>query len=86
MYQDQLFFSGPLNSASAENAANYHVMQKIAKKKTVNVKVVSATYSAASNSVTLVLHNPTPGKPYQMMVSGLVGADNEPVATFVTNL
>ena len=44
MYQDQLFFSGPLNSASAENAACYHVMQKIAKKKTVNVKVVSATY------------------------------------------
>ncbi len=86
MYRDQLFFSAPLDSASAGNTAHYHVTQKITKKKTVNVAVLTATYSAANNSVTLVLRKPAPGKALQVMVSGLVGANGAPLGTFATEL
>ena len=69
------FFGAPLDATSAENIGNYHVTQKISKKKTANVRVVAATYSAGNNSVTLTLGNPKPGKAMQVTVSGLVGAD-----------
>ena len=62
------------------------ITQKISKKKTANVRVVAATYSAGNNSVTLTLGKPTPGKALQVMVSGLQGAGGTPVGTFVTNL
>ncbi len=86
VYHDQLVFSAPLNVASAQNTANYHVTQKITKKKTANVAVLMAIHSAGNNSVTLTLHNPTAGKALQVMVSGLVGADGEPLGTFATGL
>ena len=83
---DRLVFSAPLDAASAGNRNNYHVTQKITKKKTVTVPVVAATYSTSNNSVTLTLRNPTPGKPLQVTASGLVGADGAPLGTFVTDL
>ena len=86
MHQDQLFFSAPLETALAQSTGNYHVTQKISKKKTANVPVKLATYNAGNNSVTLTLGNRKPGKPIQVTVSGLVGADGVPVPTFTTEL
>jgi hypothetical protein len=83
---DELFFSGPLDPNSAGLTSHYQVTQKISKKKTAAVAVVSATFSATNNSVTLVLNNAKPGKPLMVTVSGLRGPGGEPVASFVTDL
>jgi hypothetical protein len=50
------------------------------------VRVLTVLYNAGSNSVTLVLASPKPGKPMQVAVSGLRGANGTAVASFVTNL
>ncbi len=74
VYHGVLDFTAPLAAASAGIASHYHVTQKISKKKTLTVPVLAAMYSPSNNSVTLVLHSPTPGKALQVMVSGLLGA------------
>jgi hypothetical protein len=86
MHTDLLVFSGPLDAATAQNTGNYHVTQKISKKKTANVRVLSAMYSAGTHSVTLILASPKAGKPLQVAVSGLKGADGTPMGPFVTGL
>ena len=85
-YHDQLFFSAPLDAASAQSLGDYQVTQRITKKKTAKVHVLAATYSAGNNSVTLTLGKPTPGKALLVMVTGLKGAGGTPVGTFVTSL
>ena len=71
---------------SAQNLGNFHITQKITRKKTAKVKVLAASYSASNNAITLTIGKPTPGKALQVMVSGLLGAGGTPVGTFVTNL
>jgi hypothetical protein len=85
-HSDQLFFTAPLDPGSAQNAGNYRVTQKLSKKKTATVRVVTAMYSSGNSSVTLTLKNPAPGKPIEVAVSGLKGADGTPVTSFDTNL
>jgi hypothetical protein len=79
-YGDVLVFSAALDTASAQNPSNYHVTQTI-KKKTKTVRVVSATYSAATHAVTLSFGNKKPGKGLQVAVSGLLDARGAAVKT-----
>jgi hypothetical protein len=51
-----------------------------------NVPVLSATYNAGNNSVTLVLGKSTTGKPFTLTATGLLSAGGDPVATIVTSL
>jgi hypothetical protein len=82
----QLTFSAPLDAGSAQATSNYHVTQAINKKKTAVVPVLTAVYSASNHSVTLTLGKLKPGKPLQVMVSGLRGAGGALVGSLFTNL
>ena len=82
----QLTFSAPLDAGSAQATSNYHVTQAINKKKTAVVPVLTAVYSASNHSVTLTLGTLKPGKPLQVMVSGLRGAGGALVGSLITNL
>ncbi len=86
MYHGQIFFTAPLDPTTADIAGNYHVTQKISKRKSFTVPVRAATFSAAKNSVTLVLGTPKPGKAMQVTVSGLRGAGGTLVGTFIVGL
>jgi hypothetical protein len=85
---EQLFFSAPLDTASAQTATHYQVTQAISRRKTTRVPVVAAKYSAGNNSVTLTLGGSRPGKPLMLTVSGLrgAGAGGLAVAPFSTKL
>ena len=85
-YRGQLFFSAALDAAAAQITSNYHITQSIRQNKTANVPVRTATYSAATDSVTLILSKPKPGKALQAMVSGLLGAGGAAVGGFTTKL
>jgi hypothetical protein len=83
---DQLFFSAPLDAASAQNTSNYHVTQVVSKKKTRGVPVIAATYNSGNHSVSLTVGKYKPGKPLQVRISGLVAADGRAVGAFETTL
>ena len=57
-YHDELDFTAPLAASSAENLGNFHITQKITRKKTAKVKVLAAVYSASNNSITLTISQP----------------------------
>jgi hypothetical protein len=83
---DELFFSGPLNATVAQNTGNYHVTQKLSKRRTVVVPIRSATYNAGNNSVTIVLAHSRIGKALHLKVSGLFGAGGAPVPTIAMTI
>jgi hypothetical protein len=85
-YGDQLVFSGPLDLASAQNPGNYRVTVSAGKKKTKTLRVVQASYNAATNTVTLNLGKTKPGKGVQVTVSGVLGADGTPLGSFTAGL
>jgi plastocyanin/uncharacterized protein YjdB len=84
----QVGFSTALSVASASNIGNYNVVQPGATKRAhpTVVKVKSALYSAATNSVMLTLGKFNAKKPLTLTASGLIGATGTPAATIVTKL
>jgi hypothetical protein len=82
----ELIFSAALDATNAENVAHYQVTQPGKKGKTSIIPVLTATYSSATNAVTLTLGNFNQKKPLQLTATGLTGSSGAAVATVVTIL
>jgi exo-beta-1,3-glucanase (GH17 family) len=83
---DELFFTAPLDSASAQNRGHYHVTQKIGKKRVLTVPVRSATYDPADNAITIILARSRRDEVVHLTVTGLAGADGLPVAALTMTI
>jgi hypothetical protein len=81
-----LNFSGSLGAADAQNVAHYHVTQMARRGRMTAVPVLSATDSAAGNSVSLILGGFKKNKPLQLSATGLTGANGTMVAPIMTTL
>jgi uncharacterized repeat protein (TIGR01451 family) len=77
-------FKSALSAGSAQSTGNYHVTQKISKKKTKTLAVTSATYS--NDTVTIGIGGFQNGKPTQAMIVGLVGANGAPISQISTSV
>jgi len=82
----ELVFSSALDAGTAGNVAHYLVTQPGKKGKTTVIKVKTATYNPANDSVALTLGTFKTNKPLQLTATGLTYAGGTPVAQVVTEL
>jgi hypothetical protein len=84
----QLFFSGPLDAGAAETIGNYQVTQPGRARRSARklIPVLAASLDPGGTSVSLILAKANPTKPLTLTVTGLLSANNTPVATIVTRL
>ena len=82
----EIVFSGALDFGTAQNTGNYHVTQKISKKKTKAIPVLVASYNMNNDSVTLLLGPSKAGAAMQLTIAGLFGSNGEPLATSIIEL
>jgi hypothetical protein len=83
----QLTFNMPLSASLAADARNYHVVQTtwVRRPRRHAIPVRSARYNPASNSVILAMGPVRRGKPLNLTLRGVVGAETA-VATIITPL
>ena len=81
----EFLFSGALDTDLAQSTGNYHVTQKHGKKAKV-LRVKSALYKPSGFSVTISVSGFNTGKPAQVTITGLAGADGEAIAQIVSGL
>jgi len=81
-----LSFSGALSLSDAENLAAYHLValgkvKKSGARATTSVKITSATYNAATNTVTLTTRSKLPNQPLQLAINSaaVVDAQGQPI-------
>jgi titin len=83
-----LSVSGALNQADAQNLAAYHLVtlgklnKKTGRHVTKPVKVTSAVYNAATNTVTLAVKGKLPNQPLELSIntSAVLDASGQPIA------
>jgi sugar lactone lactonase YvrE len=80
----EFLFNGALNAGSAQSTGNYHVTQKQGKKAKV-LRVKSALYNSSDFSVTISVSGFNTGKPAQVNITGLAGADGATIPQVVTS-
>jgi sugar lactone lactonase YvrE len=80
----EFVFNGALNAGSAQLTGNYHVTQKQGKKAKV-LRVRSALYNPSDLSVTISVRGFNTGKPAQVYITGLAGADGATIPQVVTS-
>ena len=81
----EFLFSGALDTDLAQSTGNYHVTQKHGKKAKV-LRVKSVLYKPSDFSVTISVADFTTGKPAQVTITGLAGADGDAIPQVVTGL
>ena len=75
-----LAFDSPLDPASAQNVANYHIFGPTNAKHPALIPIQSATYNPVANLVTLRLGERLDvHQPYQLTVTGLLGSTGAPL-------
>jgi hypothetical protein len=83
---DVLVFSAPLDAASAQKVANYHVTQQISKRHAVVVPVRSVTYNATADAVAIVLGHYRRARALHLAVTGLVSTGGQAVPPITVTL
>ena len=79
----EFLFNGALNAGSAQSTGNYHVTQKHGKKAEV-LRVKSALYNPSDFSITISVAGFQTGKPAQVTITGLAGADGVTIPQILT--
>jgi hypothetical protein len=85
-HQVQLAFSAALDAASARQAGDYHVTQRIGEAKSRVVPVRAVIYNPGSTGILLRLGRFLPGKALKLTVSGLVNTVGTPVPTITARV
>jgi hypothetical protein len=82
----QIFFSGALDFGTAQGPGNYRVTQRINRKKTRVVPVLSASYHSGDHTVTLLFGRSKGRASMQLTITGLRDSDGTPLSSSTIGL
>ena len=78
-------FNGALDQTDAQSTGNYRVTQKQGKKVKV-LRIKSAVDNSSNTRVTITVGGFKTGKPAQALITGLFGANGEPIPEVISSL